>query len=472
MTDGKVAVTNEGNGIAAALVKTLRSSGIDAEVVDELPSSGPSAVIFLGGLRDVSTVDEAVAINREAFNTARAFKGGNAEGGLFVTVSDLGGDFGLGGASLSNGHGPRAWSGGLGGLAKTAAIEWPSTTVRSIDVARGGRSPDSIAADIADELLCGGSDPEIGLGAEGQRVTLRSTPVAVQSGLQPLGEDDVIVVSGGGRGVTAATIIELAKATKATFVLLGRSALTAEPKEAVGVPDDASLKRALLDAAKVSGVRLTPNELSSQVSKILANREIEQTVASIAAAGGRARYISVDITSADAVAIELSKIRAEFGAITGVVHGAGVLADKLIVDKTDAQFDSVFNTKVGGLQGLLAATDSDPLKLLCLFSSVAARTGNNGQVDYAMANEVLNKVAAAERRRRGDACVVKSLGWGPWDGGMVSPALKAHFASMGVSLIPLDDGARLFVAEIASPQRDDVELVLGGGVLPDAHAAL
>lgn len=426
-----------------------------------------SSVIFLGGLRDVSTVDEAVAINREAFDTARAFKRGSAEGGLFVTVSDLGGDFGLGGSSLSNGHGARAWSGGLGGLAKTAAIEWPSTTVRSIDVARGGRAASAIAAAIANELLSGGSELEIGLSADGERTTLRSTSVAVQPGVQPLGESDVIVVSGGGRGVTAATMIELAKDTKATFVLLGRSALAVEPNEAVGAPDDASLKRVLLDAAKVSGEALTPNELSSRVSKILANREIEQTIRAILAAGGRARYVSVDITSADAVGIELSKIRAEFGPITGVVHGAGVLADKLIVDKTDAQFDSVFNTKVAGLRGLLAATDSDPLKLLCLFSSVAARTGNNGQVDYAMANEVLNKVAAAERRRRGETCVVKSLGWGPWDGGMVSPALKTHFESMGVSLISLDGGARMLVAEIASPQRDDVELVLGGGVLPD-----
>ncbi|MCB9744326.1 MAG: hypothetical protein H6740_17135 [Alphaproteobacteria bacterium] len=28
------------------------------------------------------------------------------------------------------------------------------------------------------------------------------------------------------------------------------------------------------------------------------------------------------------------------------MHGAGVLADKLIAEKTDAQFDCVFDTKV------------------------------------------------------------------------------------------------------------------------------
>ncbi len=138
-----------------------------------------------------------------------------------------------------------------------------------------------------------------------------------------------------------------------------------------------------------------------------------------------------------------------------------MLADKRIVDKTDEQFQAVFDTKVEGLRSLLAATADDPLQLLCLFSSVAARTGNAGQADYAMANEILNKVAVAERARRGTSCIVKSYGWGPWAGGMVGPALQERFESMGVAVIPLDVGARMFVDEIASPQTDQVEVVLG-----------
>ena len=88
------------------------------------------------------------------------------------------------------------------------------------------------------------------------------------------------------------------------------------------------------------------------------------------------------------------------------------------------------------------------LKLVCLFSSVAARSGNVGQSDYAMANEILNKVALAEQARRGPDCLVRALGWGPWDSGMVTPGLKAMFESRGISLIPLADGARAFVADV------------------------
>jgi hypothetical protein len=78
-----------------------------------------------------------------------------------------------------------------------------------------------------------------------------------------------------------------------------------------------------------------------------------------------------------------------------------------------------------------------------------------------MANEVLNKVAVAESRRRGGACLVKSLGWGPWEGGMVSPQLKAHFESMGVPLIPLGVGARMLLDEVSGSAPEQVELVLG-----------
>src|SRR4029079_12213557 len=88
------------------------------------------------------------------------------------------------------------------------------------------------------------------------------------------------------------------------------------------------------------------------------------------------------------------------------------------------------------------------LRLLCVFSSVAGRFGHAGQADYAMANATLSAVAEAEAARRGGA-VVRSIEWGPWDGGMVDAGLKAHFAREGVPLIGLEDGTRRFAAELA-----------------------
>ena len=139
---------------------------------------------------------------------------------------------------------------------------------------------------------------------------------------------------------------------------------------------------------------MTPRrELAAQARAILAQREVRATLADLERAGATVRYAALDITDREALRRELAGLRQEWGPITGLIHGAGVIADKRIADKTDDQFDRVYATKVAGLRALLDATASDPLELLCVFSSVAARYGNPGQCDYAMANEVLNQVA-------------------------------------------------------------------------------
>jgi acyl transferase domain-containing protein len=457
--DGTIVVTDDEGGIAPALVAALTERGVDA-VIESVDAPVPhTGLIYLGNLRNTPDVDAALALNRNAFDAAHEFASGGPAGGLFVAVDDQHGSFGY-----DNSDAKRSWAGGISALSRTAAIEWPAATVKMIDIERASRTPNEIAAALADELLQGGADAEIGLRADGSRITLQTVRVDVEHGALPIGRSDVVVVSGGGRGVTAATTIELARASSATFVLLGRSPLDDSPEQ-YGATADAALKQLLLDEAKAAGETLTPQQLNARFDRILANREISATIAAIENAGGRATYLAVDITDLDGVEHALETVRNEVGPITGVIHGAGVLADKLIVDKTPEQFESVFATKVRGLKNLLAATADDALNVLCVFSSVAARTGNTGQADYAMANEVLGKVAINERARRGDACLVKALCWGPWAGGMVTPSLKQHFESIGVELIGIDAGTRMFADELASPQTDQVEVVLGGGVL-------
>ena len=458
--DASVAISGDPDGIGTALVEVLTTAGVDAHLVDGIGRSEHRTVIYLGNLASVHDRDQAIALNHRAFEVAKAVAPSALAGCTFVAVDDQGGAF-----ATSDGDADRVWASGLTALLRTAAVEWPSTVTKMIDIERAGRTAHEIAVDIGKEILAGGLEPEVGLRANGTRIALRDMPVDVTPGVLPLGSDDVVVVSGGGRGVTAAATIELARSTGSTFVLLGRSPLTDEPAHYAAAADDAALKQLLLAEATAAHDPVTPVQLDRRVGAVLANREIRATLHSIVDAGGRGRYLAVDITDAASVRDALGIVRSENGPITGLVHGAGVLADRLITDKSTEQFATVFDTKVQGLRNLLDATMNDDLVVLCLFSSIAARTGNAGQADYAMANEVLNKVAVHERSRRGGTCVVKSLGWGPWAGGMVTPALKKHFESMGVELIELDVGARMLVDELSSPQTDQVEVLLGGGVL-------
>ncbi len=437
-----------------ALANELKFRGLSARVAVAV-SSKSDAVIYLGGLADVKNVDEAIAINSEAFGIASKIAAKfTADGGLFVTVQDTGGAFGT-----TEFDSTRAYLSGLSGLTKSANLEWTNASLKAIDIETGDRDAATVAIALANELLQGGGEIEVGLTADGQRLVPHSIAKEVTTGDALLGSDDVIVVSGGARGVTAACVIELAGTSKSKFILLGRTPLAEEPAGLENATTDADLKGALLKLAQAAGEKVTPKDLQRQAKKILAGREIRETIAAVKAAGGDAQYVSVSVTDAEGMSAALEGVRTQWGPITGFVHGAGVLADKFIADMTQDDFDFVFNTKIDGLRALLTATANDPLKFICNFSSVAARTGNNGQANYAMANEVLNKTAWAIGRERN--ILVKSLGWGPWEGGMVSPELKRHFAALGVPMIPLKTGAKMFVDEINSTD-GDVELVLGG----------
>ncbi|MFH9298448.1 SDR family oxidoreductase [Streptomyces sp. NPDC017520] len=466
LLDGPVAVTGggpDGCSIVGLVARKLTERGVAATAVADVPENA-RGVVHLGGLTAGGTPDEAREVHRSALRAARAVAPRAAgSGGLFVTVQDTGGDFGLGG------HAPgRAWLGGVAGLARTAAKEWPDSSVRIVDCERGGRDDEEVAEAIVGELLEGGADREAGLRADGTRALLRMAPEPVTpAGSRRISGASVIVATGGARGVTAAALLDLARTHRPRIVLLGRTELAVEPAGLTSAGDEPALTRLLAERAP-DAADSSPARIAERAREILAAREVRATLAGLEAAGSPARYVRVDIRDGDALAAALRTVRETWGPVTGIVHGAGVLADKRIVDKTDEQAESVMATKVDGLRALLAATADDPLDTMLLFSSVAAVFGNAGQSDYAMANEVLLQVASAEQARR-PGCLVRCVAWGPWQGGMVTPALAAHFGRSGVPLIPLAQGAAAFTAEVDGVA-GEARVVLAAGDDPDLPA--
>lgn len=447
----RVIVTPDTRGIAQALVQQLSLAGYEARVSATLPAEG-EAVILLEGLTQPQSIDEAIEINRQVFaQTQRIAPHFSTEGGLFVTVQDTGGRFGL---TPLKPH--QAWMGGLPGLVKTAALEWPQAHCKAIDLQCADQTPVRLAKRLMQEILSGDPTSEVGLLADGQRITLTLHSLEHLSERQahtsyPVIEpQSVFVVTGGARGVVATCLLALAKRLPLRFLLLGRTPLKAEEPFTREAADEGSLRACLIAHFEKQGKTISPREIQQEISAILALREIQATLTGLTQAGSEVLYLPVDVSDLGALNAALETVRQQWGPIAGIVHGAGVLADKRIVEKTSAQFDLVFNTKVIGLKNLLKATQNDPLQRILFFSSVAGRFGNQGQCDYAMANEVLNKVAQQEAHRRQSDCHVQSINWGPWEGGMVNAQLKALFAQRGVSLLPLAEGAACFVNALLS----------------------
>ena len=295
----------------------------------------------------------------------------------------------------------------------------------------------------------------------GTRQTLQVVPAPLDPAAAPAGHapplvtaDSVVLLTGGARGITARVALALAREGCGHLHLVGRSALpeSDEDPATAGAADAVELRKALI------GLGLKdPAAIEAACARLLAEREVRATLAALAEAGADATYHQADARDTDALEAVVAGIYERHGRLDGVVHGAGVLEDRFLRDKTPESFERVFGTKVD-VARTLARTVRPDVSFLVLFASIAGVFGNRGQVDYAAANDALDTFA-----RRATAHVagrVVSVDWGPWAGtGMVSDELEREYARRGIGLVDPDDGVACLLAELASG-RDDAQVVL------------
>ncbi|MBB1361861.1 SDR family NAD(P)-dependent oxidoreductase [Shewanella sp. SR44-4] len=383
----------------------------------------------------------------------------------YFTVSRLDGGFGyLDNSQLATAELNQA---ALSGLSKTLSHEWPQVFCRALDIANNidtASFADAIVAELFDidgANVSADRINEVGISNQG-RVTLVAGNASEQFAPASLNKNDTILVTGGAKGVTFECALTLAKQCQSHFVLAGRSQhfgtdlpVWAQGKQA------SELKAAAIAYIQSQGNKPTPKQIDALVWPISSSLEIDAALNAFSKVGASAQYVSMDVSDAKAVAASLNSLtnaKGESLTINGVIHGAGVLADKHIQDKTLDELNRVYHTKVTGLASIINALDPQQIKLIALFSSAAGFYGNTGQSDYAMSNEILNKTALKLAHTLPQAKVM-SFNWGPWDGGMVSSALKKMFVERGVYVIPLQAGAELFAHSLLSQQ--GAQLLIG-----------
>ncbi|MCA1784675.1 MAG: SDR family NAD(P)-dependent oxidoreductase, partial [Desulfobacteraceae bacterium] len=459
-------------GIATAFEKEFKKLKIATQIIDATPENIPdlpdAAGLVLIPDAFYEPGDDAVAGQFLLTAFSMASKNGphltasaREGGGFMACISFLGGGFGF--KNFETQISPVY--GGMAGLAKTAALEWKPVLCRALDLPF---DPKAIKenAEAAVGLMMTRGAVEMGLDSTQCYIPeLVSKPVGEPVEID-LDKSDVVVISGGARGVTAACAIALARQCQSKIALLGRSKPPFdEPSWLKGMDTPAQMKKAIF-ANAFEKEKPTPARVAAEYRHFASNRDIKANLERIQKWGNEVAYYCVDIRDKDLVNATMEKVTRQLGPVTALIHGAGVLEDKLICEKTPDQFKNVFETKINGLFALLSAVDQDQLKYLVMFSSVAARFGNTGQCDYAMANEVLNKIARAKQFTL-PHCRAIAINWGPWDGGMVTDALKREFEKRQIELIPIQAGAQQMVAEMGNADKSCVEVVVGGTISSD-----
>ena len=216
----------------------------------------------------------------------------------------------------------------------------------------------------------------------------------------PLGPDDVLLISGGGKGIAVECGMMVARETGVRLALLGRTA-----------PEDSD--------------------------------ELANNLKEMASAGIEHQYLTADVTDAASVRRAVEQIESKWGPVTAFWHAAGVNQPQLLETLDEEAFLQTLAPKLQGVKNVLAALTGDRLNLFVSFGSIIAQSGLSGEADYAVANEWLARFTEQWQADH-PHCQCLAIEWSVWAAigmghrlGRVE-ALKQR----GVTPIPTDEGLR------------------------------
>jgi malonyl CoA-acyl carrier protein transacylase len=421
-----------GRSLAGARVQVIGAGPVADAVRAALARAGagtdgaPTVVVDVAG-------DALVA-----FRAARALV--DARPTRWLTVTRLGGLKPVVGPEDALADGARA------GFTKSLGREW-EIDARVLDLWPTA-SPAEVAEAVVAELGVAEPAPEVFRDAAGGRAVVGYgvEPAPAQARLQGW---PVVLVTGGGRGITARVALELARRGPARLAIAGRGA----PLDRV--LDEKAEKDAIKARLTSEGERATPARIEAVLEPLRRADEIRRTLEVLRGAGAEVHYLQCDLASAAAAHQLVVDVEAHFGPIDLVIHGAGVEESRFVADKDERAWHRVYDGKAVGGEAIALAIPATAR--FVSMGSVAGRFGNPGQVDYAAANDGLARLCLA----RGRALHVD---WTAWDdvGMAVRGGMRHLLTERGVQLLPAEAGARLLVDLLIAGV--DGELVVSGAL--------
>lgn len=373
---------------------------------------------------------------------AAAFENGPA---FFVSVVSEDGAYGFENPS-ERGY----LAGAVAGATKSFAREYAATQVRLVDL-----HPDLAPADAAVVVARSLTQEFPVETAVDQSLALRAVrlaPIAEGPEDSGIGAGDVVLVSGGAKGITAACLRTLAERHAMTVVILGRTEISRRGEQLAGFGSQEweDEKTKIVERLKRSGTTVTPVMVERELAALKGEAEVFRTIAGLRSAGSEVIYRALDIRDSDAVDAAIQHVAETCGRVDVVLHAAGIDNSKALRSKTLEQIETVVSVKVQGMQNILNALERHemPPRRIIGFGSVSGRFGNLAQLDYGAANDGL-----AHLLRKADRDLdakVSIIDWAPWaEVGMATRgSVQKTLEAAGIDFIPPQRGVELLLKDL------------------------
>ena len=270
---------------------------------------------------------------------------------------------------------------------------------------------------------------------------------------QPL--DGHVLSLGGARGIVAEMLNRLTS-PQSHLSLVGRTKPDKPNPDFVGLPPQELMRLLMKRSREVGDVdATTPRSLQRQADEIQRQVALENHLNRFREGFKLFDYHTVDLSNPDGFKALIEQDLMDD--VEVLISGAGVIQDQSCLSKTRESFEAVLRTKVMPLCVLLCHGLPSSIKTWISFSSIASKSGNPGQADYAAANEFLNTVMHWFSRRYPETRL-RTVNWGPWQGsGMASSEVMKAFQARGLEPVYPDDAATM-LREILNPEWLAVEV--------------
>ncbi|MEW5894577.1 MAG: SDR family NAD(P)-dependent oxidoreductase [Candidatus Omnitrophota bacterium] len=293
-------------------------------------------------------------------------------------------------------------------FASTLHLEHPDLVVKVLDFDPRS-STDLISLKVADELKVIDKFSAVGYNEDFVRrssVFTLSEPCGYRKRNIAWSDKDVVMVTGGAKGITLECALEFARFSRAQMILTGRTPVP-------GKKDSDSAVAAALTRFSSDGLR--------------------------------ADYFSCDVTSEGSVKDLFKKVKAKYGTVTGIIHGAGLNTLRKLKGSEPGEVLKESLPKVMGAVNLFAAADASQLKLFSALTSVIGVTGMEASGWYGLANEVLNLMLKDFGRCHPDVETC-AIAYSVWDetGMGVNLGSVDWLTSRGIGSIPVMEGVKRF----------------------------
>lgn len=268
-----------------------------------------------------------------------------------------------------------------------------------------------------------------------------------------LSKDDVVLVSGGGRGIILECVKGLAALYNPVIVITGRTELPKGDEEWFDYNDEQMQKykpvymRQLMQKKKIS----SPIEAVEKFNKLLDARTLYKNLQELSHEGYQIHYVNCDICSDEDTDRLAKYIEEYYGKLTGIINGAGLPSFGRVPNKNESYSLKVVRVKADGFYNMYNKFNKDKLKFFISMGSISGRFGMDGQVDYSAGADIIVKLTSMIKRENPDLkCAV--LGWTAWDdvGMAANPEVKkVQQETRGLDYMGVKEGVTRFLNELA-----------------------